>query len=313
MLGKTAGSLFWMYRYLERAENTSRLVETGQRIALTRASASDEEWSSILLTAAVDQGYSRKYDRIAKDRVIDWMLRDTENPASVLSVMKQARENARAVRTALTHEVWEALNSGWMVLNDALSRSVNERDLPNLLGLVRQQTALVRGTTNGTMLRNDIYDFGRVGTFIECADNTCRILDVKYYVLLPSSIAVGSSIDNAQWETMLRAVSARRGFRMTYGQKAKPMQIVEFLMLDPRMPRSLNFCCRGINKNLDRLARGYGEEKPSQDMARALAERLDKQNLEGIFDYGLHEYIQDILSSLASLSGQIEIDYRFYV
>ena len=156
MLGKTAGGVLWMYRFMERAENTARLVETGQRIALTRASGSDEEWASVLQTAAVDLGFREKHGEPTKDKAIDWMLRDADNPSSVLSVVKQARDNARLVRTALTHEVWEAVNGGWMLLKEALCQEVGERELPKILGLIRQCAALVRGTTHGTMLRNDI-------------------------------------------------------------------------------------------------------------------------------------------------------------
>jgi len=312
MLGKNARGLFWMYRFLERAENTARLIETGQRIALTRAEASDDEWLSVLQTAGVDQGYAQKHEEIAKDSAIDWMLRDTDNPSSVLSTVKQARDNARLVRTALTPDVWEAVNGTWMQLREVLARKIGERDLPRTLGLVRERSALVRGATRGTMLRNDIYDFLRLGTFIERADNTGRILDVKYYVLLPSSVAVGSSLDNVQWETILRSVSARGGFRMVYGDQARPPEIVQFLVLDNRMPRSLRFCCSKIRSNLEFLAHDYGAESTSLDMARSLADEIDGKDVAMIFDAGLHQFIQETLSKLAALSRQIELDYRFY-
>lgn len=208
MLGKTANGLFWMYRYLERAENVARLTETGQRIALTN-SGGDEEWRPVLQTAGVCDGFDAANEKVTKEEAIDWMLRAKGNPSSVLSCVAAARQNARTVRTALTNDVWEATNATYMTVSDLLARKLNERDLPHVLDTVRQRTALVRGATMGTMLRNDIYDFARIGTFLERADNTARILDVKYYVLLPSIAAVGSSIDNVQWETILR--SSRRG------------------------------------------------------------------------------------------------------
>lgn len=312
MLGKTAGGLFWMYRCLERAENTARLIETGQRIALTRASGSDDEWASVLQTAAVHDGYMRKHGEISKDSAIDWMLRDRDNPSSVLSAVETARGNARLVRTALTHEVWEAVNGFYMAVKEALARKVGERDLPKALGLIRQHNALVRGTTQGTMLRNDIFDFARIGTFIERADNTGRIIDVKYYVLLPTSFSVGSSLDNVQWETILRSVSGGGGFRMIYGQDSGPREIAQFLILDGRMPRSLHFCCAKLRDNLGYLASDYGCRLPSHDLAENIAQRFTTHDIEAIFDYGLHEYIQDTLSALDDLGRQIEIDYRFY-
>ncbi len=312
MLGKTANGIFWMYRSLERAENTSRLVETGQRIALTRLGDTSDEWRSILQTAGVISGYDQHYDSYAGDTVIDWLLRDLNNSSSVQSVIRNARQNARLVRTALTHDVWEATNGCYMEATKHLTRKVTERDLPNVLGLVRQRAALVRGATHGTMLRNDIYDFARLGTFIERADNTARILDVKYYVLLPSMMSVGSSIDNVQWDTILRSLSANGGFRMEYGSATSPRDIAQFLILDRRMPRSLAFCANKLRENLHYLENTHGSDKPSITMAEDLVSGPLSRPIDDIFDQGLHEFTQDTLAKIAKLSRQIEIDFRFY-
>ena len=311
MLGKTAGGLYWMARYLERSENTARLVEAGQRIALTR-SAADDEWVSVLQTAGVMAGYKAKYSDVTKENAIDWMLRDRDNPSSVLSVVESARNNAKLVRTALTREVWESVNEAWMVLKDTLAKRVNERDLPQALGIIKQRSAFVRGAMHGTMLRNDIYNFARIGTFIERSDNTARILDVKYYVLLPSASAVGSNLDNVQWETILRSVSAEGGFRLTYGQDARPRQIAQFLILDQRMPRSLAFCVSKLRDNLTFLAGEYGTRLPGHTLANQLCDTYMARSIEQIFDHGLHEFIQEFLTATARLGRQTEIDYRFY-
>lgn len=310
MLGKTANGLFWMYRYLERAENTARLIETGQRIALTRTGAGDGDWRSVLQTAGVAQSYDAGHAGVTKDQAIDWMLRSKDNPSSVLSSLEAARQNARMVRTALTHDVWEATNGTWMWAREALARKVGEHDLPKVLHGVRERAALVRGATDGTMLRNDIHDFLRLGTFLERADNTARILDVKYYVLLPSVAAVGSSIDNVQWESILLSVSARGGFRMEYGSNATPRDIAQFLILDRRMPRSLRFCIGKMCDNLGYLATGYGSRLPSHDRIGDLRACLEV-DIEAIFEAGLHEFIQKLLGRLGDLGRQIEIDYRF--
>lgn len=311
MLGKTAGGLFWMYRYLERAENTARMVDTGQRIALTRASASDDEWASVLSSAAVFDGYAEKHDQLTREAAIDWMLRDKDNPSSVLMLLKQARDNARMVRTALTHEVWEAVNGFWMALSATLARKVSDRDLPKVLGLVRDSCALVRGATHGTMMRNDMYDFAQLGTFIERADNTCRILDVKYYVLLPSTFSVGSTLDTAQWDSILRTLSATGSFRLVHGQNVTPRNIVDFLILDRRVPRSISYCVRKVLDNLACLERDYGSRVPAHDFVLQTVASYGEFDVERIFEYGLHEFIQNILAALADLSRQIEIDYRF--
>src|SRR6056297_2587397 len=312
MLGKTANGLFWMYRYMERSENTARLIETGQRIALTRLNQTDEEWKSVLKSADCLSGYRAAHDDMSRDQAVDWMLRSKDNSSSVVSSVNAARQNARLVRTAITGEVWEAVNSAYMALKKALSRKVSERDLPSVLRLIRHHAALVRGVTHGTMLRNDIYDFARLGTFIERADNTARILDVKYYVLLPSAKSVGSSIDNVQWESILRSVSARGGFRMEYGAGAGPREIAQFLILDKRMPRSLAFCVGKLHDNLGYLDNGLRRPGPAQLKALHIERAYLSHDIDAVFDFGLHEYIQKVLGLLTELSGQIETDFRFY-
>ncbi|WP_305972248.1 MULTISPECIES: alpha-E domain-containing protein [unclassified Mameliella] len=312
MLGKTANGLFWMYRALERAENTARLIETGQRIALTRMGASDEEWRSVLQTAGALDGYIAGHETVTKDAAIDWLLRSRDNPSSVLSCVEQARLNARLVRTALTGEVWEAMNGTYMRVKEVLARKVSERDLPQVLGMIRQRTGLVRGATHGTMLRNDIYDFARIGTFLERADNTARIIDVKYYVLLPSVTAVGTSIDNVQWETILRSVSGQGGYRMEYGASTEPRDIAQFLILNRRMPRSLAFCARKLRDNLGFLGSDYGERAASYAKIDHIDRAYLSFDIDAVFDYGLHEFIQKMLLLLGDLGRQIEVDYRFY-
>jgi uncharacterized alpha-E superfamily protein len=226
-------------------------------------------------------------------------------------VSEAARHSARLVRTALTREVWEATNECWITLKDTLSRPVSERELPAVLGAVRQQSALVRGALHGTMLRNDIYDFARLGTFLERADNTARILDVKYYVLLPSSFHTGSSLDNVQWETILRSVSAQRAYRWINEGEANPVGIASFLILDGRMPRSFAFCYAKICDNLGYLATDYDERHACQDMADAIRERLTTRPIESIFNSGLHEFILEFIRDNNDLGRQIEEDYRF--
>lgn len=312
MLGKTAGGLFWMYRYLERAENTARLIEAGQRIALTRLDDGDAEWTSILQASGGKQAFDTENDAVTRDAVVDWMLRARTNPSSVLNSIEAARQNARVVRTAITGEVWGATNAAYMTLRELLARKVSERDLPDVLRTVRQQAALIRGMTYGTLLRNDIYHFVRLGAYLERADNTARILDVKYYVLLPSISAVRSSLDNVQWETILRSVSARGGFRMEYGAGAGPEEITEFLTLNERMPRSLAFCSQKIRSSLRYLNKGSQSARPALALVNHLDEEYLSHEIDAVFERGLHEYIQDILEQLRAIAQQIEIDFRFY-
>ncbi|MEO1701587.1 MAG: alpha-E domain-containing protein [Pseudomonadota bacterium] len=311
MLGRTAGGLFWMFRYLERAENTARLLDMGFRIALTRPDNAADEWSSVLETAGIRAAYDHKYDSYEQDRVVDFMLRDKDNSSSALAATTAARTNARMVRTALTREAWEAVNECWMAVRKSIHGRISDRDLPDVLRLIRQQNALVRGALHGSMLRNDIYDFSRLGTFIERADATARILDVKYYVLLPSTVPIGSSYDNVQWENVLLSVAGLRSYRHAKGSRINAKGVAEFVILDQRMPRSLAFCYNKIVDNLGYLERDYGVRLRCHKLAEATAQSFKNRTIESIIEDGLHENVLAFIRANTELALQIERDYRF--
>lgn len=311
LLGRTANGLFWMHRYIERAENMARIVDAGLRMALTRTSNASEEWSSVVLSAGAMHGYQGKYDHYSAGNVADFLLRDPGNPSSVISSIEAARFNARMVRTALTRDAWEAVNEAWMSLKAALDCPLQESELPRLLDAIKRETSLIRGAFHGTMLRNEIFNFARIGTFIERADNTSRILDVKYYVLLPAMSYVGGTMDNYQWESILRSVSAHRSYRWVYDSQYNPTHIADYLMLNGRMPRSLHFCYRTIVENLDLLAEDYGLRHGCHDQAsRTLASIRGKQ-IEDVFDHGLHEFLTDFISQNNRLGASIAHAYNF--
>ena len=312
MLGKTAGGLYWMFRFLERSDNIARLVDAGFRIALTKSAKAGDEWGSVLSTAGARAAYLERYEEFNAASVVDFLLRDRANPSSVMSVIDGARDNAKLVRTALTREVWEATNECWITLNAALRRPVAEPDLPDVLATIRRQNALVQGALSGTMLRNDIYSFAHLGTFVERADSTARILDVKYYVLLPSVSFIGSSLDNVQWETILRSVSAQRAYRWLSDGVTDPRQIASLLILDRRLPRSLAFCSAQIGQHLDLLAEAYGARLQSHALAEATSSQFSQNTVDSIFEFGLHQFIENFIESNNDLSMQIERDYRFY-
>lgn len=311
MLGKTAGGLYWMFRFLERSENTARLIEAGFRIALTRSNDSASEWKSVVTTAGVRAKFDAVHDTYSAASVVNFLLRDPANPSSVLSSIENARTNARTVRTALTTEVWEAVNENWMEMKQVLKRPVKETELPAVLGLIRRQSALVRGALHGTMLRNDIYDFAQIGTALERADNTARIIDVKYYTLLPSTQFVGSPMDHVQWETILRSVSAHRSFRWMNEDDMTSSNIADFLILDARFPRSLSFCSRIMSESLGYLAKDYGQPQPCHALIATQREAFRTQTIAKIFDVGLHQFITDFISQNNAIGLQIETDYRF--
>ena len=198
-----------------------------------------------------------------------------------------------------------------VAMKAVLKTPVTETKLPAVLAEIRRHTALVRGAVHGTMLRNDIFDFTQMGIAIERADNTARIIDVKYYTLLPSASFVGSTLDNVQWETILRSVSAHRSFRWLNNDDISPMSIADFLIFDSRFPRSLSFCSRILEDNLGYLAKDYRKRMPSHDMIDAQRERLRSSTISSVFDEGLHQFITSFIRENNALGLQIEKDYRF--
>lgn len=312
LLGRTANGLFWMHRYIERAENMARLVDAGQRMALTRLGDSSDEWASVVLSSGVDATFKEKHDEYTAQTVSDFLLRDMDNPSSVMASIETARLNARMVRTALSRESWESLNEAWMSLKRILANPIDERDMPVILDAIKRETALIRGAFHGTMLRNENFDFARIGTFIERADNTARILDVKYYILLPSLSWVGSSLDNFQWESILRSVSAHRSYRWVYEPDYLPANVADFLILNGRMPRSLTFCYRNISENLGYLASDYGTRHACHDTVEDTVKMLSFGSIKDVFDEGLHEFIVDFLYKNNKLGKEIAEAYQFY-
>lgn len=312
MLGKTAGGLFWMFRYLERADNVGRLIDAGLNIALTPSADSDDVWQSVLATAGALDTYRERRDTMDPSHVVNFLLREPDHSHSVMTMIEQARNNGRMVRTALTREVWEAMNQSWIELGTVLKRPVKERDIQHVLEVIRRQSALVHGSLHGTMLRNDTFAFTRLGTSIERADSIARILDVKYYVLLPSAFHVGSPLDNIQWEVILRSVSARQSYLWLNQGEMEAAGIVDFLLFDQRMPRSIAFCIDRIRSSLGYLAEDYGRRTASHDMIDKLMTDFNDSTVESVINYGLHEFLTDFTSRNSALAAQIEKDYRFY-
>ncbi len=312
LLGRTANGLYWMHRYIERAESTARLLDAGHHVALTGGSGVRDIWGSVLQSSGVADAFSAKYAESTEASAIDFMLRDPDNTSSVLSVIDNARNNGRMVRTALTREVWENLNEAWMKMKDVFSTPVTEKNLPEALSLIKRETALIRGAFEGTMLRDERFNFARMGTYLERADNTARILDVKYYVLLPAANWVGSSFDNLQWETILRSVSAHRSYRWVYEAQATAANIADFLILNRRMPRSLAYCMGMILLNMRDLERDYGTSHVCHSTAEALEKQFGGLTAQGIFDRGLHEFLQEFMADCNRLSSEITDSYRFY-
>jgi uncharacterized alpha-E superfamily protein len=312
MLGRTAHSLFWMFRYLERVENTARLLDAGVRMALTRDLVSaEEEWRSVIHTAGFRPRYEAKHATYTGIQVWNFILRDRDNPANVLTTMGQVRSNARTARNAISRELWEVVNESWMQIGDALSRPVGQGSVGELVAMIRRAGTLAHGAMAGSMLRDAGYHFAKAGTFIERADNTARILDMKYYLLLPSLNYVGSSLDAGQWDTVLRSVSGDRAYRWLHAGIADARGIVEFLVLDHRFPRSIAFCHSALRDSLASLARMHGGEGTSHSLMRQSDTRLADLTIDQVFEQGLHEFLTGFINCNTAIASAISEDYRF--
>lgn len=311
MLSRTAENLYWLARYLERAETMARLVELGTRIRLMPdvGEGYRSEWDSILQASGTADGYERKYGEPGERNIVSYLFFDRENPSSVASCLMNARENARIVRTALTSPVWDALNVAYQELKEIQRRPRSELDVSELTEWTFRQTALVQGAMATTMLRNDGYDFLNLGYHLERADSTARLLDVKYYVLLPDAGYVGSGLDNYQWTVILRAMQMQRAFHWAYGGDATAAKIVDMLILNPQCPRSLVASIQGATDHLDRLARGYGKTSEAQSESRMLLARLIETQVSGIFEEGLHEFLVGAIDEIGRVGHLVNRVY----
>lgn len=311
MLSRTADNLYWLARYLERAETAARFLEVGGRIALLPnvGHGNRTEWDALLLASGTADTFARKYGDAVQRNIESHLFFDHDNPFSVASCITRARENGRIVRTALTTQVWDALNSTYQELRELERTPRSELTLTRLTDWTMRAAALVRGAIDATLLRNDGYDFLNIGYHLERADNTARMLDVKYYVLLPRVDFVGSGLDNYQWSTLLRALSAHRAFHWAYGGEVTAAKIAHFLILNRQCPRALITCIEGANHHLDRLARGYGRSTPAQGAVRTLLAELAETNAELIFEEGLHEFLTRFIRDVSALGARINESY----
>ena len=312
MLGRTANGLFWMFRYLERAENTARLLDAGLRMALTKdLVTAEEEWRSVIRTAGQREAYEAKHASYTGIQAWNFMLREKANPASILSMFGLVRQNARLARNAISGELWEAINENWLEIEGLLDKPVGENRVLDAVATIRRAGTLARGALQGSMLREESYHFAQAGMFIERGDSIARILDIKYYLLLPSLSYVGSSLDTGQWDAVLRSVSGDRAYRWLNAGQVDARSICEFLILDDRFPRSLAFCHSELRANLAALARIHGAEGQSNSLMRDADTRLNDLSIDAIFDQGLHQFLIDFSASNAAIANAIATDYRF--
>ncbi len=314
MLGRTAQNLFWLSRYIERAENMARLFEVGYRMSLTsrREGGASEHLVSMMQAAEADEAFNKKHKVADVASVSNFMLFDEENASSVRSCLLSARTNARSVRTALTTDMWELLNSAWLEFAAIKPREITGGRLQELLQWVKQVSHGFRGAMLSTVLRDDGYAFSQIGNFVERADNTARILDMKYYVLLPRANLIGGDVDIQQWTLILRAASAHRSYQHVYHDRFKAWNIADYLILRPEMPRSLIFSVQWINRTLDMLTEIYGERTAGHEAAARVSAMLEGNSMDRIFAFGLHEFLTEFIARNNLVAEALAESYNFY-
>jgi len=312
MLSRTAENLYWLARSIERAEYLARTIEATLRAtALPDAYVGKtNEWESALLTAGIRNEFYQLNDEANEKTVVHFLSFSRDNPSSIRNCIENARLNARSVRTALTGEMWDTINGSWIELQQVWQSGTKTRDdLAKFLRFVQETSLRFDGSAYRTMLRNDAYWFSRLGLHLERADNTARILDVKYHVLLPEKEHVGGPLDYYQWTSILRSVSALTAYHWVYRETLKPWLIADLLILNESLPRSLASCYSNLVRNLDQIGVAYGRQGPSQRHARGMRNRLEHSNMDDLFQRGLHEFIQEFLADNSRLGDIISKQY----
>ncbi len=309
MLSSTAEHLYWMARSMERAENTARMLDVTYRMSLLKQVLIEphHEWRAMLSISGLHEDFEARYDQPSSDNVLHFMALDEKNPGSIYNSIFKARENARAVRGKITSEMWEALNATWLAMHQIRIEGIDEDGVSKFFDWVKERSHLIRGIAHGTMLRDNTFRFIRLGNFLERADNTARILDVKYHILLPSLKDLGGAADYYQWSSVLRSVSAFESYRKVYRDQITPKRVTELLMLNPDMARSLISCVNEVNRLLHDIDGLHAQ--PLLNRCGQLHEKLHAETIEDIFRYGLHEYLSEFLEEIYELGKLINTTY----
>jgi len=313
MLSRTADHLYWMSRYTERAENTARMLDVNYQTALLGQSVAAEErsWRGLLSISELLPAYTQRHKAVRAREVMDFMVRDESNPSSILSCLSAARENARAVRGTLTTEVWETQNQTWLEVKRMAASDRFERDPSQFFEWVKFRSHLSRGVTVGTMLMDESLHFMRLGTFLERADNTARLVDVKFHGggtdFMDTATAKDQEGDFYHWSAILRSVSAFEIYRKVYRDVIRPERVAELLILKADMPRSLHASMAEVLNNLERVT----SASDSETLRRAgkLRAQLQYGRIDEILATGLHAFLTQFLDRVNDLGVHVSREF----
>ena len=309
MLSRSAEDLFWMTRYMERAENTARILDVSSRMALLPSAEGSRSlhWAPALQIGPDPEAFYEHYEKPDQRSVISFMALDRGNPSSIWCCIREARENARAERSKISTEMWESLNDTWLEVQNLDFERLEVWGYRKFFDWIKNRSHLFRGVTLGTLIQDDGFQFARLGAFFERADNTARILDVKYHVLLPSPGDIGGVVDYYQWGALLRSVSAFAAYRKVYRDAIRPSAVAEMLILNEDLPRSLHACHRAIGETLDDLCDGRKLE--CRRLAGEIHACLKFGRIDEVIEKGLHEFLNDFILRNNRLGSQIQQDF----
>jgi len=313
MLSRTADHLFWMSRYTERAENTARLLDVNYQTSLLPQSAAVAQmgWQGLLSISELLPAYEALYAEITPENVMAFMVKNEDNPSSIISCLKAARENARAVRGSLTTEVWETQNQTWLEMLRKIKEGEFERDPGQFFEWVKFRSHLSRGVTVGTMLMDEALHFMRLGTFLERADNTARLVDVKFHAVESDFFGAANAQDQEydfyHWSAILRSVSGFEIYRKVYRDVIQPERVAELLVLRPDMPRSLHACLNEVVSNLAMVSSDSAIE--SRRRSGKLLAELQYGKIEEILANGLHAYLTQFLDRVNDIGASISREF----
>ncbi|MGL5081812.1 MAG: alpha-E domain-containing protein [Microcoleaceae cyanobacterium] len=295
MLSRVADSIYWLNRYVERAENIARFVDVNRNLLLDSPPGLQQQWEPLVLTTGDLGLFQNRYGEATAENVIQFLTFDHEYPNSIISCLRAARENARSVREIISSEMWEQVNEFYMMVRDA-AQAETLCELPELFNQVKLWGHLFAGVMDATMTHGEGWHFGLIGRLLERADKTSRILDVKYYILLPSVQDVGTALDEIQWIALLRSASAYEMYRKHQQHRITPYGVVEFLVLNREFPRSIQYCFLQAERSLCQITGSIPGTwcNPAERELGRLRSELDYFTVDEIMQRGLHEFLDGL-------------------
>jgi uncharacterized alpha-E superfamily protein len=306
MLARVAQSIYWMSRYVERAENVARFIDVNLNLMLDLPDGSAQQWQPLVDTTGDAEEFAKRYGAATQSNVIQFLTFDQENANSIRSCLRAARENARSVREIISSEMWEQLNTFYLMVNAAAADDGSRTDPQHLFASVKMARHLFTGVTDATMTHNESWHFCRLGRMLERADKTSRILDVKYFLLLPTAADVGTTSDDIQWAAVLRSASAFEMYRKRHG-RIVPERIVEFLMVETDFPRAIHYClvrARDCVHAISGTPAGIFRY-PVERLLGELCSELTYARIEKIIAAGLHEYLNDLQTKINNVGDGV--------